>query len=159
MSLDNREFSGGHAVDSVRLAIIKNSVGSIHGQPVIRLYLRHRISRRSGTSAKESMMWSGAVSPRVVHSVVLVRNTMGTSASRNRRNAAVAPGTGLCHSRYKRFGDDTMDETFFPITWRHEAIGRRSSSPSATVGSDGPAQIRSLEWVRNRISVAYPVPR
>jgi ectoine hydroxylase-related dioxygenase (phytanoyl-CoA dioxygenase family) len=28
--------------------------------------------------------------------------------------------TGYLYSRYKRFGDDTMDESFFPITWTHE---------------------------------------
>jgi hypothetical protein len=27
---------------------------------------------------------------------------------------------GYIYSRYKRFGDDTMDETFFPITWRSD---------------------------------------
>ena len=27
---------------------------------------------------------------------------------------------GYIYSRYKRFGDDTMDEAFFPITWRHD---------------------------------------
>lgn len=32
--------------------------------------------------------------------------------------------TGYIYSRYKRFGDDTMDETHFPITWR--ADGYRS---------------------------------
>jgi hypothetical protein len=25
---------------------------------------------------------------------------------------------GYLYSRYKRFGDDTMDESFFPVTWR-----------------------------------------
>jgi Phytanoyl-CoA dioxygenase (PhyH) len=33
--------------------------------------------------------------------------------------------TGYIYSRYKRFGDDTMDESFFPITWRQD--GWRSS--------------------------------
>ena len=28
--------------------------------------------------------------------------------------------TGYIYSRYKRFGDDTMDESFFPITWRDD---------------------------------------
>jgi len=28
--------------------------------------------------------------------------------------------TGYLYSRYKRFGDDTMDESFFPITWRQD---------------------------------------
>lgn len=28
--------------------------------------------------------------------------------------------TGYIYSRYKRFGDDTMDESFFPITWRED---------------------------------------
>ena len=28
--------------------------------------------------------------------------------------------TGYLYSRYKRFGDDTMDESFFPITWRED---------------------------------------
>jgi phytanoyl-CoA hydroxylase len=32
--------------------------------------------------------------------------------------------TGYLYSRYKRFGDDRMDESFFPITWR--ADGYRS---------------------------------
>jgi ectoine hydroxylase-related dioxygenase (phytanoyl-CoA dioxygenase family) len=32
--------------------------------------------------------------------------------------------TGYLYSRYKRFGDDLMDESFFPITWR--ADGYRS---------------------------------
>jgi ectoine hydroxylase-related dioxygenase (phytanoyl-CoA dioxygenase family) len=32
---------------------------------------------------------------------------------------------GYLYSRYKRFGDDTMDESFFPITWR--ADGYRSA--------------------------------
>jgi hypothetical protein len=27
---------------------------------------------------------------------------------------------GYLYSRYKRFGDDSMDETFFPITWRRD---------------------------------------
>jgi phytanoyl-CoA hydroxylase len=27
---------------------------------------------------------------------------------------------GYLYSRYKRFGDDSMDETFFPITWRND---------------------------------------
>ena len=27
---------------------------------------------------------------------------------------------GYIYSRYKRFGDDTMDESFFPITWRED---------------------------------------
>ncbi len=27
---------------------------------------------------------------------------------------------GYIYSRYKRFGDDRMDETAFPITWRHD---------------------------------------
>jgi hypothetical protein len=32
--------------------------------------------------------------------------------------------TGYLYSRYKRFGDDTMDESFFPVLWR--ADGYRS---------------------------------
>ena len=28
--------------------------------------------------------------------------------------------TGYIYSRYKRFGDDTMDESFFPVTWRDD---------------------------------------
>jgi phytanoyl-CoA hydroxylase len=28
--------------------------------------------------------------------------------------------TGYLYSRYKRFGDETMDESFFPITWRQD---------------------------------------
>jgi phytanoyl-CoA hydroxylase len=32
--------------------------------------------------------------------------------------------TGYLYSRYKRFGDDAMDESFFPIIWR--ADGYRS---------------------------------
>ena len=28
--------------------------------------------------------------------------------------------TGYLYSRYKRFGDDAMDESFFPITWRRD---------------------------------------
>jgi ectoine hydroxylase-related dioxygenase (phytanoyl-CoA dioxygenase family) len=28
--------------------------------------------------------------------------------------------TGYIYSRYKRFGDDTMDEGFFPITWQED---------------------------------------
>jgi len=28
--------------------------------------------------------------------------------------------TGYLYSRYKRFGDDVMDESFFPITWRED---------------------------------------
>ncbi len=32
--------------------------------------------------------------------------------------------TGYLYSRYKRFGDDQMDESFFPITWRDD--GHRS---------------------------------
>jgi ectoine hydroxylase-related dioxygenase (phytanoyl-CoA dioxygenase family) len=32
---------------------------------------------------------------------------------------------GYLYSRYKRFGDDTMDESFFPVTWR--ADGYRSA--------------------------------
>ena len=28
--------------------------------------------------------------------------------------------TGYLYSRYKRFGDDTMDESFFPVTWRDD---------------------------------------
>jgi hypothetical protein len=28
--------------------------------------------------------------------------------------------TGYLYSRYKRFGDDTMDESFFPVTWRQD---------------------------------------
>lgn len=28
--------------------------------------------------------------------------------------------TGPVYSRYKRFGDDTMDESFFPILWRND---------------------------------------
>ena len=28
--------------------------------------------------------------------------------------------TGYLYSRYKRFGDDAMDESFFPITWRED---------------------------------------
>ena len=28
--------------------------------------------------------------------------------------------TGYLYSRYKRFGDDEMDESFFPITWRRD---------------------------------------
>jgi phytanoyl-CoA hydroxylase len=28
--------------------------------------------------------------------------------------------TGYLYSRYKRFGDDSMDESFFPITWRED---------------------------------------
>jgi phytanoyl-CoA hydroxylase len=28
--------------------------------------------------------------------------------------------TGYLYSRYKRFGDDQMDESFFPITWRED---------------------------------------
>lgn len=27
---------------------------------------------------------------------------------------------GYIYSRYKRFGDDTMDESFFPVTWRQD---------------------------------------
>ncbi len=33
--------------------------------------------------------------------------------------------TGYLYSRYKRFGDDAMDESFFPITWRED--GYRST--------------------------------
>jgi phytanoyl-CoA hydroxylase len=32
---------------------------------------------------------------------------------------------GYIYSRYKRFGDDSMDETFFPVTWRSD--GYRSA--------------------------------
>jgi phytanoyl-CoA hydroxylase len=28
--------------------------------------------------------------------------------------------TGYLYSRYKRFGDEEMDESFFPITWRND---------------------------------------
>jgi len=28
--------------------------------------------------------------------------------------------TGYLYSRYKRFGDDAMDESFFPIIWRDD---------------------------------------
>ncbi len=33
--------------------------------------------------------------------------------------------TGYLYSRYKRFGDETMDESFFPITWQQD--GYRST--------------------------------
>ena len=28
--------------------------------------------------------------------------------------------TGYIYSRYKRFGDDTMDESFFPVIYRQD---------------------------------------
>jgi hypothetical protein len=28
--------------------------------------------------------------------------------------------TGYLYSRYKRFGDDEMDESFFPVIWRED---------------------------------------
>ena len=31
-----------------------------------------------------------------------------------------ADHVGAVYSRYKRFGDDTMDETFFPVLWRED---------------------------------------
>jgi len=31
-----------------------------------------------------------------------------------------ATTTGYIYSRYKRFGDDTMDESFFPIIYRDD---------------------------------------
>ena len=37
-----------------------------------------------------------------------------------RRPASTPTPTGYIYSRYKRFGDDTMDETFFPVTWRND---------------------------------------
>ena len=42
-----------------------------------------------------------------------------------RSDAVYAPthfneGTGPISSRYKRLGDNTMDENYFPITWRED---------------------------------------
>ena len=54
--------------------------------------------------------------------------------------------TGYLYSRYKRFGDDTMDESFFPITWRQDglpvAFPSRLSGPPGRLGR-GRGQRRS----------------
>jgi hypothetical protein len=59
--------------------------------------------------------------------------------------------TGYLYSRYKRFCDDTMDESFFPVTWRETVTGRRSSSRILTSASVGPATHRSLDVPANVI--------
>jgi phytanoyl-CoA hydroxylase len=38
---------------------------------------------------------------------------------------------GYIYSRYKRFGDDTMDESFFPIPWRNDGYRSPFSAPFA----------------------------
>ena len=47
--------------------------------------------------------------------------------------------TGYLYSRYKRFGDDVMDESFFPITGGRTATAHPSSIPTCGARSDGPA--------------------
>ncbi|NJL22297.1 MAG: phytanoyl-CoA dioxygenase family protein [Leptolyngbyaceae cyanobacterium SM1_3_5] len=42
---------------------------------------------------------------------------------------------GYLAGRYKRFGDDTMDESFFPIVHQQTAIDRRFSMPTAAMRS------------------------
>lgn len=42
--------------------------------------------------------------------------------------------TGYIYSRYKRFGDDRMDESFFPVTYRDD--GRRSDFIEAYLRAD-----------------------
>jgi hypothetical protein len=37
--------------------------------------------------------------------------------------------TGYLYSRYKRFGDDTMDESYFPITWRQDGYASPFIAP------------------------------
>ena len=44
----------------------------------------------------------------------IVAHCMSSEARYHPRN------TGPVYSRYKRFGDDTMDESFFPILWRDD---------------------------------------
>jgi len=39
---------------------------------------------------------------------------------------------GYIYSRYKRFGDDTMDEAFFPITWREDGYRSPFIEPFST---------------------------
>jgi len=48
--------------------------------------------------------------------------------------------TGATYSRYKRFGDLTMDETFFPVTWRAEGTPSAFIEPylNAATGWAGP---------------------
>lgn len=43
--------------------------------------------------------------------------------------------TGYIYSRYRRFGDDTMDESFFPVTWR--ANGEPSWFIDGYLAADG----------------------
>ncbi len=52
--------------------------------------------------------------------------------------------TGYLYSRYKRFGDDTMEESYFPITWREDGYrsGVHRCLP-ANEASDGPARVPS----------------
>jgi ectoine hydroxylase-related dioxygenase (phytanoyl-CoA dioxygenase family) len=50
--------------------------------------------------------------------------------------------TGYLYSRYKRFGDDAMDESFFPIIWRDD--GYRSQFI-------GPYLNKSVGWAGNPV--------
>ena len=59
---------------------------------------------------------------------------------------------GYLYSRYKRFGDDVMDETFCPIIWREDASVRRFSSPTCGGRSAGPVPDPSRRGRRDRPS-------
>lgn len=57
-------------------------------------------------------------------------------------NARFHPSvTGYIYSRYKRFGDETMDESFFPVTWREDGYRSPFLDPylARTVGWAGHA--------------------
>jgi hypothetical protein len=47
--------------------------------------------------------------------------------------------TGAIYGRYKRFGDLTMDESFFPVTWRDGAEPSKFIGPylEGTIGWAG----------------------
>jgi hypothetical protein len=48
--------------------------------------------------------------------------------------------TGYLYSRYKRFGDESMDESFFPITWRRDGYRSKFIGPylEEQIGWAGP---------------------
>jgi len=52
--------------------------------------------------------------------------------------------TGYLYSRYKKFGDDQMDESFFPITWRQDGYRSPFINPyiEGSIGWAGPVAAR-----------------
>jgi len=72
-----------------------------------------------GGSFHHGWVWHGSGYNRSSHPRrALVLHAMRSDAEFN--PARLASGTGAIYSRYKRLGDNVMDENYFPVIWRED---------------------------------------